>query len=57
MTDDAKQNEMNKALFSSLVMMLGSSAMQQLGKLVECPLMHGSLPHMYPTLARIEPVE
>lgn len=34
MTDEAKKNEMNKALFSSLVMMLGSSAMQQLGKLV-----------------------
>ena len=34
MTDEQKKVEMHKALFSSLVMMLSSSAMQQLGKLV-----------------------
>ena len=34
MADENKQNNMNKALFTNLIMMLGSSAMQQLGKLV-----------------------
>jgi len=29
-----KQDQMNKVLFVNLVMMLGSSAMQQLGKLI-----------------------
>jgi hypothetical protein len=34
MTEENARNDMNKALFAELVMMLSSSAMQQLGKLV-----------------------
>ena len=34
MSDNTRKDEMNKALFANIVMMLGSSAMQQLGKLM-----------------------
>lgn len=34
MPDERQSDDMNKALFANLVMMLSSSAMQQLGKLV-----------------------
>jgi hypothetical protein len=34
MNDKDTQNDMNKMLFANLVMMLGSSAIQQLGKLI-----------------------
>lgn len=34
MTEERKQKEMNKALFTNLVVMLSSSVIQQLGKLV-----------------------
>ena len=34
MSDNNRKDEMNKALFVNIVMMLGSSAMQQLGKLM-----------------------
>lgn len=34
MADETTEKDVNKALFTSLVMMLASSAMQQLGKLV-----------------------
>jgi hypothetical protein len=33
-SDNNRKDEMNKALFANIVMMLGSSAMQQLGKLM-----------------------
>lgn len=35
MTEEMRQDDKNKALFANLVMMLSSSAMQQLGKLVD----------------------
>ena len=35
MSDKTVQSEMDRALFSSLVLMLSTSAMQQLGKLVD----------------------
>ena len=45
MKDTDKSRDMNKALFANLVMMLSSSAMQQLGKLVN-PVTHKTETHL-----------